>query len=67
MAGVNILQEIVSREMAEECLQRGRDTQGANKPPSVVSVVVAAVKSKAATTRGIVENTEVYMMDLLCL
>ena len=36
-------------------------------PPSVVSVVVAAVKSNAATTRGIVENTEVYMMDLLCL
>ena len=31
-------------------------------PPSVVSVVVAAVKSNAATTRGIVENTEVYMM-----
>ena len=32
------------------------------RPPSVVSVVVAAVKSNAATTRGIVENTEVYMM-----
>ena len=32
-------------------------------PPSVVSVVVAAVKSNAATTRGIVENTEVYIND----
>ena len=53
---------LLIRKQQRGASEGGETPQEPISPPSVVSMVVAAVKSNAATTRGIVENTEVYMM-----